>query len=75
MGVLKIRGRWSIEWYQEDGKRKRKVIQDPDKSAPEGGWHEAAKKAYRDTKTRLDKGEAPLFARSKKSKTRFYRAI
>lgn len=26
MGVLKIRGRWGIEWYGEDGKRKRKVI-------------------------------------------------
>lgn len=71
MGVLKIRGRWSIEWYGEDGKRKRKVIQDPDKPAPEGGWHEAAKKTYRDTKARLDKGEAPLFATSKKPVVEF----
>ncbi len=66
MGVLKIRGKWGIEWYGEDGKRKRKVIQDPDKPTPAGGWFEVAKKAYRDTKTRLDKGEPVLFATSKK---------
>jgi integrase len=33
----------------------------------EGGWFEAAKKAYRDAKARLDKGEAPLFTTSKKT--------
>ena len=66
MGVLKIRGKWGIEWYSEGGKRKRKVIEEAGKKV-DGGWYEAAKRAYRDTKVRLDKGEPPLFAASKKT--------
>ena len=66
MGVLKIRDRWGIEWYDETGRRKRKVIEKPGEKI-EGGWYEAAKKAYRDTKARLDKGEPPLFTTSKKT--------
>ncbi len=58
MGVVKIRGKWAIEWYAPDGKRRRKVI---------GGSHQEAVKAYRDTKARLDRGEPPLFATSTKT--------
>ncbi len=67
MGVLKIRGRWGIEWYGVDGKRKRQVIQKAKQESPPGGWYEAAKRAYRDTKARVDKGDPPLFATSKKT--------
>ncbi len=58
MGVVKIRGRWGIEWYAPDGRRKRKVIR---------GSYQEAVKAYRDTKARLDRGEPPLFATSNKT--------
>ncbi len=58
MGVLRIRGKWGIEWYGPDGKRKRKVI---------GGSYQEAVRAHRDTKARLDRGEPPLFATSKKT--------
>jgi integrase len=67
VGVLKIKGRWGIEWYDVTGQRKRKVIEKENTEKPEGGWHQAAQKAYRDTKARLDRGEAPLFATSKKT--------
>lgn len=66
MGVLKIKGRWGIEWYDQNGQRKRKTIENQGEKI-EGGWFEAAKRAYRDTKARLDKGEAPLFTTSKKT--------
>ncbi len=66
MGVLKIKDRWAIEWYDGNGQRKRKAIEKPGEKI-EGGWYEAAKKAYRDTKARLDKGESPLFSTSKKT--------
>lgn len=66
MGVVKRRGKWGIEWYNENGRRKRKVIE-KEGEKPEGGWYEEAKKAYRDTKARLDRGEPPLFATSKKT--------
>ncbi len=58
MGVVKIRGRWAIEWYGPDGRRKRRVI---------GGSYQEAVKAHRDTKARLDRGELPLFATSTKT--------
>ncbi len=58
MGVMKIRGKWSIEWYGEDGKRKRKVI---------GKDYETAKKAFRAVKGALDKGEPLPFATSRKT--------
>ncbi len=57
---------WSIEWCDVNGKRKRKVIEKP-REKKEGGWHEAAKRAYRDTKARLDKGETPIFTTSNKT--------
>lgn len=66
MGVLKIRGKWGIEWYDVTGQRKRKVIEKQGEKI-EGGWFEVAKKAYRDTKAKLDKGEPPPFATSRKT--------
>jgi integrase len=59
VGVLRIGKKWGIEWYGPDGKRKRKL-------KGIGPSYQDAVKAYRDTKARLDKGEAPLFATSKK---------
>ncbi len=66
MGVLRIRGKWGIEWYDSEGKRKRKVIEKKGEK-PEGGWYETAKKAYRDTKAKLDRGQPVPFATSNKT--------
>jgi integrase len=66
VGVLKIRGKWGIEWYDVNGQRKRKVIEKPGEKI-DGGWFEAAKKTYRDTKSKLDRGEPLPFTTSKKA--------
>lgn len=64
MGVLKIRGKWAIEWYGPDGKRRRKVGDHPGSFE---NSYEAAKRAYRDTRARLDRGDPPLFSASTKT--------
>ncbi len=66
MGVLKIRDRWGFEYYDESGRRKRKVVEKPGEK-PGGGWYEECKKQYRATKAALDKGEPLPFATSKKT--------
>lgn len=63
MGVIKIRGKWAIDYYDETGRRRRKAA-GPDSFADD---FQAARRAYRDTKARLDRGEPPLFAVSTKT--------
>jgi integrase len=66
VGAIKIKGKWAIEYYDETGKRKRKVIEKTGEK-PDGGWYEAAKKEYRSVKNALDKGEPLPFTVSKKT--------
>ncbi len=65
MAVLKIRGKWGYEYYDENGRRKRKVVE-KDGKKPDGGWYEEAKKRHRAVKAALDRGEPLPFAMSKK---------
>ena len=70
MGFIKIKDKWSIEYYieyyDETGRRKRRVIE-KDGEKPEKGWYEETKKAYRAAKAAIDKGEPLPFAVSKKT--------
>jgi integrase len=66
MGVIKIKGRWAIEFYDATGKRKRKVVEKAGET-PEKGWYEVTKKQYRAAKAAIDKGEPLPFAVSKKT--------
>ena len=67
MGVLKIRGKWGYELYDENGKRVRKVVEKKDAPKPKEGWYEVAKKAHRNACAARDKGEPLPFTTSRKT--------
>lgn len=67
MGVLRIRGKWGYELYDENGKRVRRVIEKQDGPKPKEGWFEVAKKAHRNACAARDKGEPLPFTTSRKT--------
>jgi integrase len=67
VGVLKIRGKWGYELYDENGKRVRKVVEKKDGPKPKEGWHEVTKKAHRNACGARDKGEPLPFTTSRKT--------
>ena len=67
MGVLKIRGKWGYELYDENGKCVRKVVEKQDGPKPKEGWYEVAKKAHRNACGARDKGEPLPFTTSRKT--------